>query len=108
MIISALVESNFAVNTIVDNSYPALTAILYIFLLLIAVGIMICLYIIFIIIPAFKYKNKKQTAAIPQNKKEQKSKKLIIFFIISLIIIIAGLILYLFMFQKDLIMSFIS
>ena len=108
MIISALVESNFSVNTIVDNSYPALTAILYIFLLLIAVGIMICLYIIFIIIPAFKYKNKKQTAAIPQNKKEQKSKKLIIFFIISLIIIIAGLILYLFMFQKDLIMSFIS
>jgi len=60
MVMSALFTNNFSVTTVVDNVYPASLAILYVALLMLAIGVAIYLYIRFIIGSAIQYKKQKK------------------------------------------------
>jgi len=60
MIFSALATNDFSSTVMVDYDYPVSMATLYIFLLMIGMGVAICLYIMLVIRPALREEKRKK------------------------------------------------
>ncbi|MCL2095783.1 MAG: hypothetical protein FWH10_02630 [Oscillospiraceae bacterium] len=63
MVMNALEASDYAANAMIDHAYPIPVAMLYIFLLMTAIGVAIFLYIRFTIMPYVKEHNRKKAEA---------------------------------------------